>query len=106
MKFNIEKLRYQVLATHSRNEWESTSKGADNSGAIFFQYPNKVPVGDYFLCDCIGNTIDLCKATRRKFKNSEGRLVSCKVIETIIPDCHAKFGAALNGCWMIPSNCQ
>ena len=106
MKFDIKKIRTAVLNTYLREQWESASKGADNSDAIFFQYPNEVPAGDYFLCDCIGNTIDLCKSTKRKFKNADGRMVNCKVIETIIPDCHAKFGTALNGCWIIPSSCK
>jgi hypothetical protein len=68
------------------------------------QYNNKIPIGEYFLCDCIGNTIDLCKRTKRAFRNAEGRLVYCKVIETLIEDCHEKFGTALNGCWVIPKN--
>lgn len=106
MKFNIEKLRNTVLLTTSREEWESCSKGAYNSIATFMQYKGNPTPGDYFLCDCIGNTIDLCKSTKRKFKNSDGRLVNCKVIETIIPDCHAKFGTALNGCWIIPEICK
>ena len=106
MKFDIKKIRSAVLETYTRQQWESGSRGADNSGAIFLQYPGEVPFGEYFLCDCIGNTIDLCKSTKRKFRNSDGRMVNCKVIETIIPDCHAKFGTALNGCWIIPDNCK
>ena len=106
MKFDIQKIRATVLATTSRVEWESCPRGTDNSLATFLQYKGQVVAGTYFLCDCIGNTIDLCLATKRKFKNKEGRLVYCKVIETIIPDCHAKFGTALNGCWIIPAICE
>ena len=106
MKFDTNKIYEAVAATNCRQEWESDSKGADNSAAKFFQYPKEVPVGHYFLCDCIGNTIDLCRATKRAFRNSAGRLVKCKVIQTLIPDCHQKFGTALNGCWIIPSNCK
>ena len=106
MKFDIQKIRATVLATTSRLEWESSSKGADNSIATIMQYRGEPVAGTYFLCDCIGNTIDLCLATKRKYKNKEGRLVNCKVIETIIPDCHAKFGTALNGCWVIPAICK
>lgn len=62
----------------------------------------KIPEGTYFLCDSIGNTIDLCRKTKRKFRNADGRLVAHKVIETIVPDCHKKFGTALNGEWAIP----
>lgn len=101
MKFDIKKLRDAINRT-SRNDWESGARGADNTLAIIFEHKGEIPNGAYFLCDCIGNTIDLCKKTNRKFVNADGRLVACKVIETIIPDCHAKFGTALNGEWEIP----
>lgn len=106
MKLDIERIRQTVILTTSREEWESISMGADNSIATFLQYRRELNPGDYFLCDCIGNTIDLCLATKRKYKNAAGRLVNCKVIETIIHDCHAKFGTALNGCWEIPGTCK
>ena len=101
MNFNIEELRAFVHST-SRDDWWCSVIGVDNSKAIIFEHKGRIPAGTYFLCDCIGNTIDLCKKTNRKFKNSSGRLVACKVIETIIPDCNKKFGTPLNGEWMIP----
>jgi hypothetical protein len=105
MKFDVEKIRALVLST-TREQWESASRGADNSETIIKQHANCVPHGHYFLCDCIGNTVDLCLSTKRPFKNSKGRMVNCKVIETIIPDCRKKFGTALNGCWIIPDSCK
>ncbi len=101
-KPNVKKIRAFVEAT-IREDWWNSGKGVDNSKAIIPEHKGRIPKGTYFLCDCIGNTIDLCIKTERQFRNSDGRLVACKVIETIIPDCHAKFGSALNGCWVIPT---
>lgn len=101
MKFDIVKLREVVHATQ-RDDWWCSVKGVDNSTAKIFEHKGKVPAGTYFLCDCLGNTIDLCKKTNRRFKNSNMKYVRCKVIETIIPDCHKKFGTSLNGQWEIP----
>jgi len=97
----IQKLR-EVVNTTTRDDWWCSVRGVDNSKAQIFEHKGKIPEGTYFLCDCIGNTIDLCKKTKRKFRNANGRLVACKVIETIVPDCHNKFGTALNGEWVIP----
>lgn len=101
MDFDIQKLRDVVNST-ILSDWESCTKGADNSKARIFQHKGKVKDGAYFLCDCIGNTVDLCKKTKRKFRNADGRLVACKVIETIIPDCAKKLGGPINGEWVIP----
>lgn len=100
----IEELKRLLENITDRNFFESASRGADNSKAKVFQYLGEIPPGHYFLCDCIGNTIDLCFSTRKKYKNLAGRAVTCKVIATIIPDCHKQFGTALNGEWMIPYN--
>lgn len=99
--FNIERLR-EVVTNSTRDEWWCGVRGVDNSKAKFFECTTPIEKGTYFLCDCIGNTVDLCIKTDRLFRNKDGRLVACKVVETIIPDCHAKFGTAINGEWAIP----
>lgn len=98
----IKQLRAAIDQIYQRDSFHCDAKGADNSRAIIHPFLREPPAGEYFLCDCIGNTVDLCLATNRKYRNSEGRMVNCKVIETLIPDCHARFGTALNGCWQIP----
>lgn len=101
MNFDIEKLR-EVLNATTRSDWWRSVRAADNSAARIFEHKGKIEPGTYFLCDCIGNTVDLCKKTKRRFRNADGRLVACKVIETIIPDCQKKFGSPINGKWVIP----
>lgn len=98
---DIEKIK-QFVNNTTKEDWQGSYK-LDPSAKIM-QYKGKVQVGDYFLCDCIGNTIDLCKKTNRAYRNDEGRLVYCIVIETLIPDCQQKFGTALNGVWVIPAD--
>jgi hypothetical protein len=44
----------------------------------------------------------LCYKTKKKYRNADGRAVQCKVIETIITDCHKQLGTPVNGCWIIP----
>lgn len=100
MNFDIEKLRKVVQGTTAKN-WERCSKNEVLTDALIFQYKKRPEIGEYFLCDCIGNTIDLCLKTKKKYRVN-GRLVSCQIIETLIPDCHKQFGTALNGVWLIP----
>jgi hypothetical protein len=102
-KINLEKLRTFLKGLSTHEAFENAGKGVDNSNAIIFAYKGRnPPVGEYFLCDCIGNTVDLCKSTKRKFKNADGRLVNCKVIETIITDARKQLGSPVNNCWLIP----
>lgn len=75
-----------------------------NPDALFQQYRGNIPTGTYFLCDCDCNTLQLCKATKRKYKNGDGRLVDCKVVFTFVKNCSKKWGAPVNGCWIIPSD--
>jgi len=98
----IEKLRELLKAINHHGAFQSDVRGADNSKAVILAYKGEVPPGHYFLCDCVGNTVDLCYSTRRKYKNSEGRAVNCKVIETIIKDARAQLGSPVNNCWQIP----
>lgn len=70
-------------------------------------YPNLkeesvIPYGGYFLVDALGNDLSICKLTKRKFKNPNGRLVRSKYILNIIPDCRKLWGDCLNGYWKIP----
>lgn len=102
-KPDIVKLRAFMATVTDRDLFHCSVRGSDNSKAIFLDYSEReIPLGGYFLCDCIGNTVDLCRKTERKFKNSDGRLVKCKVVETLIKDCHKQLGTAVNGCWKIP----
>lgn len=98
----IEDLTKALLELNDYTQFHSDSRGADNSKAIILTYKREVPVGHYFLCDCEGNTVDLCFKTKRKFKNRDGRVVHCKVLKTIIPDARKQLGSPVNGCWQIP----
>lgn len=100
IKLDIQRLREVVLATNSYHQYENGVRNKDQ--VIIKSYKGEVATGEYFLCDCIGNTVDLCIATKRKFRNRDGRLVNCKVIETIIPDARKHLGGCVNGVWEIP----
>jgi hypothetical protein len=102
MQNYIDSLRKLLSAANHHSLFESDGRGADNSKAKIFTYRRRVPKGHYFLCDCIGNTVDLCYSTEKKYKNPAGRMVECKVIETLIPDARKQLGSPVNGCWQIP----
>ena len=59
--------------------------------------------GEPFLVDALGGDLSVCILTRRKYRLPTGRVVQMKFVKTIIEDCHAVYGTALNGCWKIPS---
>lgn len=65
-----------------------------------------VEYGQPFLVDLIGNDLSVCILTKRKYKTKTGRLVNCKLDRTIIYDCHAIYGTAINGYWKIPKECM
>lgn len=98
----IDALRTLLSTVDHHSFFESDARGADNSKAKIFTYRRRVPKGHYFLCDCVGNTVDLCFSTKRKYKNSKGRMVECKVIETFIVDARKQLGSPVNGCWQLP----
>lgn len=102
MQNYIDALRKLLSTVDHHSFFESDARGADNSKAKIFVYRRRVPKGHYFLCDCVGNTVDLCYSTKRKYKNPAGRMVECKVIETFIVDARKQLGSPVNGCWQLP----
>lgn len=93
-------LKYAI--EHStRKDWQSMhDKGP--SSHTFQLWDDEVPSGALFLCDVVGNQVNLCIKTARSFRSPGGRMVPCKVLETLVEDCHSKFGTALNGEWIVP----
>ena len=61
-----------------------------------------IPNGGYHLVDIIGNDLTVVKTARKKYKTPSGRLVSRKIIYTVIEDCTKIYGTPLNGYWEIP----
>lgn len=100
----ISELNLLLRDVSDHRYFESQARGADNTQARILQYKQEPPPGHLFLCDCIGNTVDLCLSTKKKYRNAAGRAVNCKVIATLIPDCCKQLGSPVNGCWMIPYN--
>ena len=99
---NIERLREVLLGLTHHSAFYSDGRDVDNSKAVIQKFRKSPPAGEFFLCDCIGNTVDLCYSTKKAYKNADGRTVNCKVIETIIPDARKQLGSPVNGCWQIP----
>lgn len=99
---NIERLREVLLRLDHYSQFYSDGRDVDNSKAVIQQFRKNPPAGEFFLCDCIGNTVDLCYSTKKAYKNAVGRAVNCKVIETIIVDARKQLGSPVNNCWQIP----
>ena len=58
--------------------------------------------GEYFLMDILGNDLTIVKLTKKTYKTPSGRVVHCKIIETIIEDCREVYGTPMNGYWVVP----
>lgn len=99
----IEELRALMASLNNYLQFERSSR-EDKSKVVIFEYDGEVKTGEFYLSDCIGNTVDLCIATDRKFKNPDGRMVYCKVVETLIADARVQLGSPVNGVWAIPKN--
>lgn len=118
-KINYEELT-KYLKTLNRDDFEDQGYGYKNKNPkiklfnseieieIFKKDRSKITLdtyvnyGDFFIVDLIGGDLSVCKLTRRKYKTPKGRMVSCKLIKTLIDDCHSIYETALNGCWVIP----
>ena len=95
-----------VIRTTDRDLFHCSVRGSDNSKNLFHDFPN-IPKGEYFLCDLIGNTVDLCKKTDREYKVPiTGRKEACKHITTLISNCTKQLGTPVNGCWRLPESWQ
>ncbi len=97
----IEELKALMASLNSYLQFERSSR-EDKSKVVIFEYEGEPQPGALFLSDCIGNTVDLCQATKRKFKNPNGRMVYSKIIQTLIADARLQLGSPVNGVWKIP----
>lgn len=61
-----------------------------------------VNYGEYFLVDILGNDLTVVMLTKKKYKTPKGRLVTAKIIKTIIEDCNKLYGSCINGYFHIP----
>ena len=103
MKFKqINLLRHLFLSIDLHCSHFENMKPLPGDPQPVFKQTKALSVGDFFLCDCIGNTVDLCIKTNKWYKNKAGRAVQCKVIETLISDARATLGSPVNGEWSIP----
>lgn len=103
---DIEGLRaFMRDMRHSDFERQAKRLPSDPEPKIF-RHPsgNAVPVGEYFLSDCDCNTVQLCIATKRLYRNGDGRLVDCRVVATLIPNATDRLGAPVNGVWAVPDH--
>ena len=66
-------------------------------------FENVINYGDPFLVDALGNDLSIVICSRRKYKLPTGRMIKAKFVCTIIDDCRALYGTALNGYWKITS---
>lgn len=115
-KIDFESLKKFLLTLEAddfRNETKIKKCSCQNEIEYFEKNFNKkhmssidkiiIKNGGYFLVDVLGNDLTIVKSTRRGYKLPNGRVVNCKVIHTVINDCHNIYGTALNGYWAIPN---
>ena len=77
-------------------EWFGREKYKDLPLNQFVNY------GEQILTDALGNDLSMITVTRKKHKLPNGKKINGRLIGTLIYDCHATYGTAINGCWVVP----